>query len=234
MTHQLPDDVVAALKTAAGEVRAGGFRRRPHDRERGLDLAAICPAWAADPVPPSHMPGWLARLLSSLGGGLDRPHWATFLDSIAWAGGEWRALDAAAWDRVRLQFQRGAIDQALAFAAPLQPDPPPRYWREVAPRARAVLAALDGEGDVRAAAHELECWSIPEGYDLWEQENATYEAEWAAKCLADAAYGAGPGGDWTEGGTADEIANADRGAMAPLSRLLFQALADAISAAKWG
>ena len=234
MRYQLSDDHIDALKAAAKVIREGGSDRRASAGEDSLDLYRILGVGTAESIPPGQMPGWMLRLLHGLGEGLDRSHWAHFLDGLAWAGSEWRVLDEAAWDRVRLQFQHDAIAHALAFAAPLQPDPPPRYWREIEPLAGAVLAALGGDGDLHAAAAAMECWSIPEGYDLWEQENATYEAMWAAKGLADAAYCGGDRGEWTESGMAGDIARADGTAMVSLSRTLFQVLSDAVSAAKWG
>ena len=231
MSYRLPDEAALALMTAADEVRAGRFDHRA--RGQGLDPFAVMGV-DADAVPPELMPDWMAQLIAALGSALDRRHWAQFLDSLAWAGQEWRALDEAAWTRVRMGFQAQAVGHALAFATPLQPDPAPRYWREIAPLAHALLAAFSSDGDVRGAAAELECWSIPEGYDLWAQENATYEAEWAAKCLADAGFGAGQNDAWTEGGMVDHITAGDSSAGQPLSRALFQQLSIAISAAKWG
>lgn len=233
MSYQLSDDGVAALKAAAKTVREGTVDRRAAARGEGLDLFVILGGGTIESIAPGQMPNWMLRLLFNLGEGLERPHWGKFLDSIAWAGSEWQVLDDAAWDQVRLEFQHGVIEHALALAAPLQPEPPPRYWRAVEPLARAVLAAFGGDGDLHASAAAMECWSIPEGYHLWEQENATYEAMWAAKCLADAAYCGGDRGEWTEGAMAGDIARADITAMAALSRTLFQALSNAVSAAKW-
>jgi hypothetical protein len=234
MSYHRSDDCAAALKAAAKAVREGTFQKRAGARAEALDLYALLGDGAFESIPTGQMPSWMLRLLFSLGRGLDRSHWPKFLDGVAWAGSQWQRLDEAAWDRVRLEFQHGAIDQALTFAAPLQPDPAPRYWREVEPLARAVLAALGGDGDLHAAADAMECWSIPEGYDLWEQDNATYEAMWAAKCLADAAYCGGDRGDWTESGMAGDVSRADSTAVPTLCRILLQALSNAVSAAMWG
>jgi hypothetical protein len=233
MRYQLTDDQIDTLRAAAKAIREGACDQRAAASEDGLDLYRILGDGTAQSVQPSRAPRWLLRLLFTLGQGLERSHWAKFLDSVAWAGAQWHGLDSTAWDRLRLEFQARAIEQALAFATSLQPEPPPRYWRQIEPLAQAVLAALRGEGDIRGATAQIECWSIPEGYDLWDQENATYEAMCAAKGLADAAYSGGDLGEWTESGMAGNVARADGEAMASLSRTVFVLLSEAVSAAKW-
>lgn len=83
------------------------------------------------------------------------------------------------------------LEQHVVVAALLQPNPAPRYWREIALLVQAVIRALRGDGDLARATHALKAWSIPEGYDLWDQEDATYEAMSAAHRLATAAHGMG-------------------------------------------
>ena len=158
MTFQLPEHLVAYLKSLAREIQFGSSHLSPGMHGSDPRLTAIFGPWRDDCVPSALLPDWLGRLLASLSLGLERSHWAQFLDSVAWAGQEWNKLDEAAWSRVRLEFQCGAIEQALAFAATLQPEPPPHYWRSVAPAVQAVIAALNGEGDIQAAANRLECW----------------------------------------------------------------------------
>ena len=231
MTYRLPDDAILALLIAADEARAERIARRPD--APGIDALRIMGV-SAGAVPPEHMPPWMAHLIPALGEVLHRRHWAQFLDSLAWAGEAWRVLDEAAWDRVSLAFQTDAISHALEFAASRQPDPAPGYWRDIEPSVQAVLGALRGGGDICGLAEALECWSIPEGIDLWRREDVPEEAAWPAKCLADAAYGAGGPGEWTEAGMVEDITRADVCAGPLLSRTLFQRLAEEISAVKWG
>lgn len=229
MSYALPAETIAAFETAAREIRAGAVQRRGKAAfgDSPLDIVSVWPADA--------MPSWLEYVLSGLGERLDRDDWAHFYERLAWAGARWSVLSDTAWERLGREFAAQALEHLFAIAAPLQPDPPPRYWREIAPLAQAVIRALRGDGDLKPATDELECWSIPEGYDLWDQENATIEAELAAHCLARAAYGLDPDNGHSMGGLVQEAVVADRRLGTPhfLLRTLLQGLAGEIGMANW-
>jgi hypothetical protein len=126
-------------------------------------------------------------------GGLAAAEHPQFEKSLAWAESKWGALDAAAWERVRIRFLREAIADALEIAASCGPSLSSCHWTGVQRGVTAVLAALNYQSELEAAAREIEAWSIPEGYDLWVEASEAGESEttiWAAKCAADAAYAA--------------------------------------------
>lgn len=234
MPYVLPIEMIAAFQAAAQDIHAGIFRERG-EAARGVNPFAVVSIWQADDIPVDAMPGWLAHALFSLAQLLERDHWAYFYESLAWAGARWSTLDDTRWGHARREFAARALEYLLAIVAPLQPDPPPRYWREIAPSSQAVIRALRGDGDLARAAHALQCWSIPEGNDLWDEENATYEAMTSAKYLADAAFGQGDDDAFVMGQLMDEVVFGGRqvGTACFLWRTLMQGLIGEISAAQF-
>jgi hypothetical protein len=234
MSYALPAETIAAFRAAAQDIHAGTFRQRGK-AARGVNPFAVVSIWQADDVPAGATPGWLAHALFGLGQHLARDHWVHLYEHLAWAGARWSVLDDAAWERLRRDFARWALEHLVAVAAPMQPDPAPRYWRKIAPVVQAVIRALRGDGELARATDALRAWSIPEGYDLWDQENATYEAMSAAHRLATAAHGLDDDDGHVMSEFVQEAIFTGPWVETPcfLLRTLLQGLVSEISAAQW-
>jgi hypothetical protein len=98
-----------------------------------------------------------------------------------------------------------------------------------------VIRALRGDGDLARAANALGAWSIPEGYELWDQENATYEATSVAHRLATAAYGLDDSGGHVMSELVQEAIFTGPWVETPcfLLRTLLQGLVGGINTAQW-
>jgi hypothetical protein len=147
MTTLTVQDRIAQAETALNEGRIiqGDWRRKNGGgRELVCALAAFGPDInSASDCPADLMPGWLAELVPVLDDGIAEADVPWFMGGLLTRAKAWSILDDAAWDRIRTGYMIGLARQALASAAPVQPDPKPEYWQPIVDAVERVAAALE-------------------------------------------------------------------------------------------
>ena len=134
-----------------GRLVQGAWHRQEGARELACMIGAIDPAiTSAEQCPSGVMPQWLAYVTVSLFDGQSK------MDAMAWAEryaglmSRWHVLEPDAWQRAEVRFKIVCVRSAIASAEPVCKDQD--YWPKVTAAAQQVCDALEGKGELKAAA----------------------------------------------------------------------------------
>ena len=128
-----------------------------HGERDGRHLACILGSFdesirsEAD-CPAQIMPAWMTYLTVRIFDGLSNADYLPWADEYAKSMRTWGMLDGAAWDRAHIKFKVSVIRHALESARKVSGKLPDGLWAKVESACNSVIAALEGSGDLKAAA----------------------------------------------------------------------------------
>jgi hypothetical protein len=200
MTELTVQDRLGLAETALreGRIIQSDWRRKDDSgRELVCALAAFGPDInSASACPADLMPPWMAEMVPVLDDGIAEADVPWFMGELLKRAKAWAVLDEAAWERIRTGYMIGLARQALASAAPVQPEPKPAYWQDIVDAVERVAAALEKGEPEELKAAEAAAWAAAWAAARAAAWAAARAAAWAAAWAAEAAAWAARAAAW--------------------------------------
>lgn len=134
-----------------GRLVQGAWHRQDGARELACMIGAIDPAiTGAKQCPSGVMPAWLSHVTVMLFDGQNKDAAMAWAERYAGLMARWHVLEPDAWSRIEVKFKIACVRDAIAAAEPVCKDKD--YWPKVTAAAQQVCDALEGNGDLKAAA----------------------------------------------------------------------------------
>lgn len=197
-------DPIALFRAVVAEKR--WLQNAWHREIDGREYLCLAAAWGkagtindATDCPTDLYPLWLFELMPVLDDGVSKDDLPWLFGGFADRADAMAALDAAAWDRISVEFRCAVIEQALGSAASVMSAGHPAYWPKVQSAAAGVIRSLRGDGDIAGAyAAATVAAATAAGAEAVDSEAATkriaetlfdlIDAETDKKRLADAGW----------------------------------------------